>query len=193
MSEVVNIKIAKIGRKEMPSKFKEGATYNITTVMDEISGRKGAAMGVFADNWKVGDIVKGIWEEKKYIDKDGFEQKSWNIKNPEQKKFTSGSYGPRKATLVDAYTIAATLAPSLFKDKKTLKFSDISKLADEIMKKLETAPATTETENAKNVKTVDLDEEEKTGKSKAEKDDDFDVVDKPAEDDSTDDDEDIFS
>ena len=189
MSEAVNIKIAKVGRKQMPSKFKEGDTYNITTIMDEITGRKGVAMGTFADSWKIGDTVQGIWEEKKYTDKDGFEQKSWNIKNPEQKKFTGGSsYGPRKATLVDAYTIAATLAPLLFKDKKTLKFSDISKLADEVMKKIETAPATPAAAPAK---VVDLDEEEKIGKKKLAADEDFEVAEKPVADD--DDDEDIFS
>ena len=81
MSETVKIKIAKIGRKEMPSKFKEGETYSITTILDEISGRKGAAMGKFADGWKIGDTVEGIWEKRTWKDKDGFAQESWNIKS----------------------------------------------------------------------------------------------------------------
>lgn len=184
----VNIKITKVGRKQMPSKFKEGETYNITTVMDEITGRKGVAMGAWSDGWKVGDTVEGIWEEKKYTDKDGFEQKSWNIKNPEKKEFKAGSYGPRKATLVDAYTIAAALAPILFKDKKSLKFADIVTLAENVMKKLEVAPAAA---LAEKVATVDLDVEEKAGKKETlKKDDDFEVDAKTQDD--VDDDEDIF-
>lgn len=187
MSDIVKIKISKIGRKQMPSKFKEGETYNITTIMDEITGRKGVAMGTFADSWKVGDTVEGIWEEKKYTDKDGFEQKSWNIKNPNKKEFKAGSsFGPRKATLVDAYTIAALLAPVLYKDKKTLKFSDIAKLADEVMKKVEVVPAAPAAEK---VKTVDLDKEEKTGK----KEEVAEELEEGSAEENVDDDEDLFS
>lgn len=189
----VKIKISKVGRKQMPSKFKEGETYNITTVMDEITGRKGQAMGAWSDVWKVGDIVEGIWEEKKYTDKDGFEQKSWKITNPDKKEFKGGgSYGPRKATLVDAYTIAALLAPLLYKDKKILKFEDIAKLADEIMKKVEVIPATPAA-TAEKVKTVDLDKEEKAGKKEETVDKDFDVDTIPAKGEDDVDDEDIFS
>lgn len=180
MSEVVKIKVAKVGRKEMPSKFKEGETYNITTILDEISGRKGAAMGAFADSWKVGDTVEGIWEERKYTDKDGFEQKSWNIKNPVASKGGKGAmgqWGPRKPTLVDAYQIAAALAPVVYREKKSIKFDDIVKLADEVMKKLGAAvPAEAKKAEGKD---VDLNKEEKKSDKKEEA-DDFDVKDAPA-------------
>lgn len=201
MSDVVKIKIKKIGRKQMPSKFKEGETYNITTVLDEISGRKGAAMGQFADSWKVGDEVDGIWEKKTWKDKDGFEQENWNIKNPVKKEFKGGGGGgstwaPKKPSIVDAYTVAAVLAPVLFKDKK-IKLDDISKLADELMKRFSASTPTTDT-SKDTVAEIDLDKEEKAkpaAKPAKKADDDFDVdettTEKPATSED-DDEEDIF-
>jgi len=159
MADTVKIKIAKLTTKVMPSKFKEGETYNMTTVLDEISGRKGTAMGAFADAWKVGDTVDGIWEKRTYKDKDGFDQESWNIKNPAPKVYggQSGTWAPKKPTIVDAYTIAVALVPVFFKDKK-VKLDDVARLADEVMKKLvATAPADAAKPAGKD---VDLNKEE---------------------------------
>lgn len=180
----------------MASKFKEGETYNITNILDEISGRKGAAMGAWADGWKVGDTVEAIWEKRTWKDKDGFEQESWNLKNPNANKGGRGggsSWGPRKATIMDAYQIAATLAPLLYKDKKSLKFDDIVKLADEVMKKIGAAAAP-DTKKAEG-KDVDLNKEEAPKKKAAKADDDFEVKEettKTSDDESEDDEEDIF-
>ena len=160
----------------MPSKFKEGETYSITTVLDEVSGRKGAAMGKFADGWKIGDTVEGIWEKRTWKDKDGFAQESWNIKNPNATTGgKGGSWGPRKATIVDSYTVAAALAPILFKDKKTIKLDDISALADALMKKF--GASVSESEKKAVGADVDLNKEEvQTKKDVVKKDSDFDVV-----------------
>lgn len=197
MSDVTKIKIAKVGRKEMPSKFKEGETYSITTILDEISGRKGTGIGKFSDGWKVGDTVEGIWEKRMWKDKDGFEQESWNIKNPNAAPMggKSGTWGPRKATLVDAYTVAAALAPILFKEKKTVKLDDISALADALMKKFgsSTAPAEKKAEGVD----VDLSKEDTLAKKKTvvKEDGDFEVAgtaEKAAEETEEEDEEDIF-
>src|SRR3972149_10658841 len=191
MSETVKIKIAKIGRKEMPSKFKEGETYSITTILDEISGRKGAAMGKFADGWKIGDTVEGIWEKRTWKDKDGFAQESWNIKNPNATTGgKGGSWGPRKATIVDSYTVAAALAPILFKDKKTVKLDDISALADALMKKFGAVVSEKKAEGAD----VDLNKEEGKKNTVKKDDTDFEVaLDTKSESEGTEDeDEEIF-
>lgn len=196
MSETVKIKIAKIGRKEFPSKFKEGETYNITTIQDELTGRKGAAMGKWADAWKVGETIEGVWEKRTYKDKDGFEQESWNIKNPEQKPAGkgSGSWAPKKPTLVDAYQIAAALSPILFRDKK-IKLDDITKLADEIMKRLNAATPAVDAQKPAG-KDVDLNKEETVAKKPEtkKKDDDFEVDEEETSSKSEDDEdeEDIF-
>ena len=195
MSETVKIKIAKIGRKEMPSKVKEGETYSITTILDEISGRKGAAMGKFADGWKIGDTVEGIWEKRTWKDKDGFAQESWNIKNPNATVGgKGGTWGPRKATIVDSYTVAAALAPILFKDKKIVKLDDISALADALMKKF--GANISESEKKAVGADVDLNKEEvQTKKNPVKKEDtDFEVApDTKSESEGTEDeDEEIF-
>lgn len=197
MSDITKIKIAKVGRKEMPSKFKEGETYSITTILDEISGRKGTGIGKFSDSWKVGDTIEGIWEKRVWKDKDGFEQESWNIKNPNATPAggKGGTWGPRKATLVDAYTVAAALAPVLFKDKKTIKLDDISALADALMKKFgsSTEPAEKKAEGVD----VDLNKEGIAAKKTTvvKEDSDFEVkgtTEKTAEDTEEEDEEDIF-
>lgn len=170
MSESVKIKITKLGRKEFPSKFKEGETYNITTILDEISGRKGSAIGKFADNWKIGDTVDGIWEKRIYKDKDGFEKEDWNIKDPNKKEFKGGggNWGPKKPSIVDAYNLAVSLVPFLFKDK-TITLEKVSKLADEIFKKL-SSTVNPDTKKAEG-KDVDLNKEEPV--KKKEEDSDF--------------------
>lgn len=132
------IKIVKLGRKEQPSKFKEGDTYNITTILDA-KNRKLAAMGKWADSWKVGDEVEAIIEEKKWTDKDGFEQTSLRLKNPNASP--GGFRGGRPVSpWVSAYTVAATLLP-LITSKKKLAISDFDQLAIALKDRMENGPA----------------------------------------------------
>ena len=103
--------------------------------MDE-QNRKLTAMGRWAEGWKVGDIVDAVVEERKWTDRDGFEQTGLSLKNPTPSTFK----GYQKNTLVDAYHIAAALAPIIYNGKK-IKMVKIDKLAEYINNKLEvTAP-----------------------------------------------------
>ncbi len=142
------IKIIKLGRKQQPSKFKPGEMYSITTIMDE-KNRKLAAMGKWAEDWKVGDVVEAEIEEKKWTDKDGFEQVSLNVKNPNQKPFTPGGGRSFFNPKITAYQLAATLAPILFGDKKKITLKDIDELAEELKKRIEVAPQPSEAVEAK--------------------------------------------
>jgi len=155
------IKIIKLGRKQQPSKFKPGETYSITTVMDD-KNRKLAAMGKWAEDWKIGDVIEAEIEEKKWTDKDGFEQISLNIKNP--KPFTPGAgrgfFNPK----ITAYQLAAALAPLFFKDsKKKITLKDIDELAEELKNRI-TVPVQPETteiaaKKKEEVPEVDVDDE----------------------------------
>ena len=109
------IKIVKIGRKQQPSKFKPGETYSITTIMDD-ENRKMAAMGKWADGGKIGDVIEAEVESKTYTDKDGFQQTSLNLKNPNPSSFSGkGGFGVSIKTIwSNSYTIAASLAPLIF-------------------------------------------------------------------------------
>lgn len=181
MSTAVKIQIEKLGRKSMPSKYKEGDTYSITTIKDSITGRKGSAIGGWADNWKEGDSVEAIWSPREFTDKDGFTQKTWSLENP-NKNTKTGSWGPKKPTLVDAYMIAAALAPVLFKEGK-VNLDKITKLADEVFKKISGTVA-----SSTGVTDIDVSESEKspvTKKPTKKVDSDFDVED---EDDTEEDD-----
>lgn len=162
MSDIQKIQITKIGRKQNPSKFKEGETYTITTIVDGISGKKMSTFGNWADNWKVGDTVEGIIESKTWKDKDGFDQQSWNIKNPNKKEFVpyKKSASATKPLIVEAFHIAAVLAPILYDSKKKLKLVDITELANAIKAELE-----------KGSKTKDNDSTETTPTKKDEGDD----------------------
>lgn len=162
MSETTKIKISQIARKQQPSKFKPGETYTIATIVDEITGRKASAFGVWTDDWKVGGEPEVIWKENKYTDKDGFEQKGWNLENPNKKVYT----GPRgggfaaKPSIVDAYAIAATLAPVLYAGKKAIKFEDVVKIADALKTKFDEALPAPAAPAAEEVKKIDVDKEE---------------------------------
>lgn len=127
------ITIKKLGRKQLPSKFKPGETFSITNVLDE-KGRKMAGMGAWTEGWKVGDTLEVEIEEKKWTDKDGFEQTSMNLKNPNQKQFVPNQRTNPKVAL---YQIAAGLAPLFFKDKEKVTMEDIRKLVKALEKEIE--------------------------------------------------------
>jgi len=165
------ITIVKIGRKSQPSKFKPGETYNITTVMDD-KNRKLVAMGAWADSWKIGDVIEVEISEKKWTDKDGFEQTSLNLANPNKKPWTGGQGGGTNPTTA-SWQIAAQLAPLFFVDsKKKIKLDDISALADEIKKRISTPDAA----STEKVKEIDVTKDEQpVAKSAVKvKDEDFD-------------------
>ena len=157
MSE--KITIIKIGRKQNPSKYKPGTTYSITTVLDD-KNRKLTAMGKWSDEWKVGDVIDGIVEEKKWTDKDGFEQIGLSLKNPVPSTFGGKGSGFVKNVLIDAYQIAAALAPVIYADKKKVTMKEIDELAVYIKTKLDSESASTapvlSTVPAQSVPTVDV-------------------------------------
>lgn len=185
MAEKITIK--KIGRKDMPSKFKEGETYKMTTILDD-NNRKMTAFGQWAEGWKVGDEVEVDVKEKTWRDKDGFEQTSLNMDNPNKKPFTprgGGNFNP----MISAYQVAATFALALATSgKKKLSLEDLDKIAEHVKSKF---GSTTETEKKDDVPEVDVEKEGKGKKKKVEKDDDFD--DEEDEDvEEEDDDDDVF-
>ena len=161
MAEQVKLKIVKIGRKQNPSKYKPGETYTITTIMDE-QNRKITAMGKWTDAWNEGMVVEGILEPTTWTDKDGFEQKGWSLKNPNPVQFKAGGAGYQPKTMVvNAYTIAAQLAPLLFAAKKKVTLDDISALADALKVKMD---GTQDTSAKEEVKTVDVNKEKPKSK-----------------------------
>lgn len=134
--ETVDIKIATLTKKSMAGQYGQ---YNLISILDEISGKSGSASGKWTDNWNVGDTIKGQWSLRKYKDKDGNDRASWDIKNPTppvQKNW--GNNNTQRSTIVDAYTVAAMLAPVMFKDAK-FKLESFVKLADEIKKNFDKA------------------------------------------------------
>lgn len=168
MSNIEKIKIVKLGRKQQPSKFKPGETYSITTVMDE-KNRKLAAMGAWGEKWQVGDEIEAIVEEKKWTDKDGFEQVNMNLKNPNQKDFIPRGSGSYVNPVVVAYQLAASLAPLFFSEKKKITLADIDKLAEELKKRIEVTsvtpvtsaqPEAEATKKKEDVPEVDVDKED---------------------------------
>lgn len=158
------VKILKVGRKQQPSKFKPGETYSITTILVEDcskgKNKKLAAMGLWAEGWKVGDEVEGIIEEKKWTDRDGFEQISLNLTNPNKKTFTQFGGGKSFNPLVTSYEIAASLAPLIFANKKKVLLEDIDKLASAIKTKIDVQPASTTETPKEKVKEIDVDKED---------------------------------
>jgi single-stranded DNA-binding protein len=165
---IEKIKIEKLGRKTQPSKYGDG-TYAITTIQDQ-KGRKIAGIGKWTEGWNVGDIIEGEIEVKKYTDKDGFEQTSLNIKNPNAKAWTPRA-GSQASPIVSAYQLAASLAPVIFAGKKvTLEMID--KLAEELKSRIskEETPAAKTEEVKKAVPELNLDEEESTESTDSEDD-----------------------
>jgi len=167
------IKITKIGIKQQPSKFKPGETYSIVTILDT-KNRKMTAMGKWAEGWKVGDIIEAEVKEKKWTDKDGFEQTNLALDNPNKQAFTprGGGFNP----MINAYQIAAELAPLLFAGKKKVELEDIDKLAIAIKSRFDAAqPAAVapavEVPKKEKVKEIDVDKEDEKS------DDDLEVTD----------------
>ena len=157
------IKLVKVGRKQQPSKYKPGETYAITTILDD-KNRKLSAMGKWSENWKVGDEIEAIVEEKKWTDRDGFEQTNLALKNPNQSSFNR-SFTP-KNVLIDAYHIAAELAPVVYKTKTKITMKDIDELAKYLKEKLE--PTSDQPKPApanENVPTVDVNKPAETASS----------------------------
>ena len=163
------IKIVKLGRKQQPSKFKPGETYSITTILDE-KGRKMSAMGAWSDNWKIGDEIEVNIEEKKWTDRDGFEQTNLVLKNPNQRAYSGG--GSRINPVVQSFELAAKLAPLLFTGKKKVKLDDIVELANEIKKRLDNPTAIKPKEN---IPEIEVKEEKESSVSNS--DSDFDEED----------------
>lgn len=150
------IKIVKIGRKEMPSKFKEGETYIKTTVLDETSRTIGCFDEPWSKDWKEGDIVEGDIEKVEKRGTDGSLQVYYNIKNPNKKPFTPKTFGNPN---VQVYQIAAALAPVIFKNAKEVSFDDIKKLASLI--KAEVNMPSFNSDAKKPVPEINVDKEDK--------------------------------
>ncbi len=168
------IKIIKLGRKQQPSKFKPGETYSITTILDE-KGRKMSAMGAWSDNWKVNDEIEASIEEKKWTDRDGFEQTNMVLKNPNQQPYTRG--GTKFNPVIQSFELAAKLAPLLFAEKKKVNLDDITELANEIKKRLN-VPIIENTEKIKeSVSVIEVKDEKEVSTNAS--DNDFDDDDKP--------------
>lgn len=157
------IKIMQIGRKQMPSQFKQGETYAMTTVMDE-KNRELVAMGNWAENWKQGDEIEVIVEEKEWTNpKTGFKQTNFKLVNPNKKPFTPGfGRGNAKADpITQSFELAAKIAPLLYAEGKKLKLDDIADLAKAIREKIASvSPTTTLTETK--VPEIDVKKEENT-------------------------------
>ena len=167
--ETVDIKIATLSKKEMAGQY---GPYNLISILDEVSGRNGAASGKWTDSWKVGDIINGQWSLRKYTDKNGTERMSWDIKNPTPSTYTgnkSGNYAPKKPNIVDAYTVAAMLAPVMFKDSK-FKLESFVKLADKIKENFDKAtPSEIVKPKEDKVPVIKVDAEEKVTPTPVEK------------------------
>lgn len=165
--KIERVVIAKIGRKEMPSKFREGETYTMTNIQTE-DGRVMTTFTDWAKTWKVGDAIEGIITSSTYKNKQGFDEESIRIADPSlaDKKKGAWSGGARAGgvpRIVDAYKIAAQLAPVLYAGKTGVKLDDISALANEIKKRIDagagtpSAPAAPVAKPApQEVKTVDV-------------------------------------
>lgn len=167
MSEKITIK--KIGRKDMPSKFKEGETYKMTTILDD-KNRKMTAFGGWAEGWEVGNEVEVNVVPKTWKDRDGMEQNSLNLENPNKQPFTPRGGGGFNPT-ISAYQSAATFALALATaGKKKLTLEDLDKIAEHIKSKFDTtSPVSTES-----VPEIDVEKEEKTTAAAPKKDPDFD-------------------
>lgn len=66
-SEIINeemqtVTIMEIKKTERPSKYMD-RDYTLAWIIDQY-GRKIAAAGYWVENWQVGDVVKGILQEK---------------------------------------------------------------------------------------------------------------------------------
>lgn len=74
-----------IGRVSNPSKYKEGETYEVTTVIDQ-TGRRLTATGNWAKDWKQGDEIEVNVESSKWFNKKtGIEETSLRLVDPNKK------------------------------------------------------------------------------------------------------------
>lgn len=162
------ITIKKIGRKALPNKYKPGETYNLTTILDD-TDRKLTTTGTWADNWQIGDEIEGEIKEKKWMDKDGFEQVSLTIENPNKKPFIPRENVSNNPVIV-SYQIAAQVFPVLFKDRKSPKLDDLVALAEKIKEQI----SGTTPEVKTSVPSVDVNKEQAPVKKQVVKDSDFD-------------------
>lgn len=162
------IKIKKIGRKDMPSKYKEGETYALMTVLDH-KNRKLTAFGKWAEGWKVDDVVEVNIVEKTWRDKDGFEQVNLNLENPNKGQFTpGGGRGGGFNFAASAYNNAVMylIAVGLSGEKKKVTLEEVDKVAAYFLTKISSGSGTPVAETTK-VKTVDVEEDIKPLKKKA--------------------------
>lgn len=161
------IKIKKISRKELPSKYKEGETYALMTILDH-KNRKLTAFGKWAEGWKEGDVVEVIVKEKTWRDKDGFDQVSLNLDNPNKKPFTPGFGGRGFNNKASAYNSAVMymIAVGLSGEKKKVTLEAVDTVATHFLSKIDTNTETSV--ETTNVRTVDVEEDEKPAKKKVE-------------------------
>jgi len=140
---IEKITIKKIGRKDMPSKFKEGEVYSMVTILDE-NGRKMTAFGDktesdWTKNWEIGSEVSVEVNVKEGKDKDGFDVTYYNLKNPAKK--AAGGYSKQSNNsnyaIIQAYHIAAAIAPLLLKNEKEVNFESIVKIANSVKAEIE--------------------------------------------------------
>jgi hypothetical protein len=153
MSE--KLQIVSIERKSGTSS-RTGKPYSLVEVQDGYSGRKAAAFGDWANDWKIGDEIEVEWVEKGEYK--GVKQ--WIVNDPNSSgpkgggqqaaPAASGAVATAQPNIVTAYQIAAALAP-LFFDKDDIKLARVTKLANAVMKELEggsPAPAAAQPEPA---------------------------------------------
>lgn len=162
MSE--KITIAKLARKDMPSKFKEGDTYKMTTILDN-NKRRMTAFGRWAEGWNIGDEVEVNIKTKTWRDKDGFEQTSLNLDNPNKQPFVprgggggGGAVNPMIGIYNSAVIFAVALAVSDAKKKLTLE--DVDKIANHIKTKCDEG-TTDNVEKKAEVPKVDVEKDQK--------------------------------
>lgn len=176
MSNTEKITIIKIKRQDMPSKYKEGDTYKLTTILDS-KKRKMTATGKWAENWKVDDVIEAIIEKKPWTDRNGNEIINLNLKNPNPKTFQSRGYG-QKSIVSEAATIAIQLFP-LLNPKAKITIDSFFELVEEIKIKFDELQKNES--SGKSSKSVNVDaenwDEENEEKKKDNDDDDFDEED----------------
>ena len=129
--------------------------YNITQFVDG----KNRKISTFADttNWNIGDTVEMEVIEKPGTDKNGNQVVYLNASLAPKKNYPAQSASVAANPLLEAYKLAASLAPLLYRDaKKAPKLSDIDDLVVELQKKLNPKQEVAEVK----VPTVSLDEPE---------------------------------
>ena len=132
-----NITITQLNRSSMSGQYGQ---YNRVFVVDE-KGRKISALGKWADNWKVGDVISVIIETSNGVDKQtGNPIVYLNAKNPNPKpapNFSKSSKSSPESTLVTSYKLASALLPVFFsKIKASPTLKDLDDLATQIKSRI---------------------------------------------------------